>query len=130
MPTIGERIKNARIISKLTQNDLGKAVGVSGVAIMRYEKGLRTPNIKTLEDLSKVLNVSVGYLLGLEYIPQTGGDAEANRSSPYKLIREQQRQKDLQKLNSAFDKLNDDGQQKAVERVEELTEIPKYRREK
>ncbi len=29
-------------------------------------------------------------------------------------------------LMDAFDKLNPDGQQKAVERVEELTEIPKY----
>ena len=32
-------------------------------------------------------------------------------------------------LLTAFDKLNDEGQQKAVERVEELTEIPKYKKE-
>lgn len=30
---------------------------------------------------------------------------------------------------TAFRKLNIDGQQKAVERVEELTEIPKYQKE-
>lgn len=33
------------------------------------------------------------------------------------------------KLNRAFAKLNADGQQKAVERMEELTEIPKYQRQ-
>ena len=33
------------------------------------------------------------------------------------------------KLLIAFDQLNKDGQQKAVERIEELTEIPKYRAE-
>lgn len=37
---------------------------------------------------------------------------------------------DRGKLNAAFDQLNAAGQQKPVERVEELTEIPKYQREK
>lgn len=32
-------------------------------------------------------------------------------------------------LIEIFDTLNDDGQQKAIERVEELTEIPRYRRQ-
>lgn len=31
-------------------------------------------------------------------------------------------------LFSAFDRLNEDGQKKAIERVEELTEIPKYQK--
>ena len=30
------------------------------------------------------------------------------------------------KMDTAFNQLNEDGQQKAVERVEELTEIPRY----
>ena len=34
-----------------------------------------------------------------------------------------------QRLLAVFDQLNDEGQQKAVERVEELTEIPKYKKE-
>lgn len=33
------------------------------------------------------------------------------------------------RIQSALDQLNADGQEKAVERVEELTEIPKYRRD-
>ena len=32
-------------------------------------------------------------------------------------------------LISAFQKLNVDGQQKAIERVQELSEIPKYKKE-
>lgn len=117
------------MLSKLTQNDLGKAIGVSGVAIMRYEKDLRTPNIKTLEDLSKVLNVSMGYLMGLEYLPQTGGDAEANRNSPFKLIREQQQQKDLQsKLDSTFAQLNTVGKEKVVAFSEDIAKIPEYQK--
>lgn len=33
------------------------------------------------------------------------------------------------RLNAAYELLNDDGQQEAVKRVEELTEIPRYRTE-
>ena len=33
------------------------------------------------------------------------------------------------RISSALIKLNYDGQQKAIERVEELTEIPRYRRQ-
>ena len=32
------------------------------------------------------------------------------------------------RLNHAFDELNDDGQQEAVKRIEELAEIPKYKK--
>lgn len=33
------------------------------------------------------------------------------------------------RMGTAFDRLNDEGQQKAVERVEELTEIPRYQKD-
>ena len=37
---------------------------------------------------------------------------------------------DLLKIKQAFDSLNREGQQKAIERVQELTEIPKYQAKK
>jgi len=40
------RIKIARMRKGLTQDQLGKLVGVSGVAIMRYEKNQRQPKQK------------------------------------------------------------------------------------
>lgn len=42
----GNRIKTARIAKGLTQEELGKLVGVSGVAIMRYEKKPTTTKTK------------------------------------------------------------------------------------
>lgn len=41
----------------MTQNELGAAAGVSGVAIMRYERDLRTPKQKTLEKIAAALGV-------------------------------------------------------------------------
>ena len=40
---IGERIKRIRTFRKLTQAQLGEAVGLSDVRIRQYEIGNRTP---------------------------------------------------------------------------------------
>ncbi len=61
--TIGERIKSIRKAQGLSQNELGALVGVSGTAIMRYEKGEREPKIQLFRDIAKALRVSEGYLL-------------------------------------------------------------------
>ena len=53
---IGDRIKSARIAKRMTQEELGRAVGVQKAAIGKYESG-RVVNIKrsTLKKLSDVL---------------------------------------------------------------------------
>src|SRR5690554_3829228 len=43
----------------LTQVELADKVGVSSKTISRWEKGLSTPDIYALKELSKALNVSV-----------------------------------------------------------------------
>ena len=65
MSTIGERIKKARELRNITQSQLGEKLGVTGVTVMRYEKGQREPNIETIFNLAEKLNVSVSYLLGV-----------------------------------------------------------------
>ena len=42
---IGERLKEARIAKKLSQETLVNLLGVSKVSICGYEKGTRTPNM-------------------------------------------------------------------------------------
>ena len=59
MSTIGERIKKARELRNMTQSQLGEKLGVTGVTVMRYEKGQREPNIETIFNLAEKLNVSV-----------------------------------------------------------------------
>lgn len=50
----------------LTQTQLGALLGTTGVTIMRYEKGQRTPGVETLQQIAKLLNVEVITLLGLD----------------------------------------------------------------
>lgn len=129
--TIGERIKFCRERAKLTQDELGKKVGVTGVAIMRYEKGTRQPRIEQIVTIATELGVSPLALMGDEVTADTvalvlGGSFEA--ANNYKKMGYAFTDVEFTLIKS-FSNLNDEGQQKAVERVEELTEIPRYRRD-
>ena len=60
------KIKELRISQGLSLKALGKAVGVSGVAIGRWERKTRIPTIETLILFANYFNVSTDYLLGRE----------------------------------------------------------------
>lgn len=64
---MGERIKQLRQQKGLTQEQLGKHIGVKKAAIAKYEKG-NVKNMKrsTIEILSNLFNVSPSYLMCLD----------------------------------------------------------------
>ena len=53
---IGERIKRIRNFRKMTQSQLGEAVGLSDVRIRQYEIGNRTPKDDMIQELAKALD--------------------------------------------------------------------------
>jgi Zn-dependent peptidase ImmA (M78 family)/transcriptional regulator with XRE-family HTH domain len=59
--SIGERIKSARINVGLSQQELGTKLGITKMAISKYENGTVTPNSTTLIALSDALDVKVEY---------------------------------------------------------------------
>lgn len=61
-----ERLKELREDKNLSPKQLGRQIGVSDVAIYRWESKQRTPNIDVLILLAQFFNVSSDYLLGLE----------------------------------------------------------------
>lgn len=61
----GTRIKELRQISGMSQEELGRRVGVQRAAINKYEKGTVTNiPIHTIEKLADVFDVSPTYLVG------------------------------------------------------------------
>ncbi len=52
-------LRELRKKNGLTQVELGEKIGVTGSAIVQYEKGKRVPDLFTVVRLSEVLNVSV-----------------------------------------------------------------------
>ncbi len=75
---VGQHIRQARELANMTQAELGEKIGVSGVAIMRYEKGTRQPRIEQLQAIADALNVSPFYLLGDEKATMCANDIKAS----------------------------------------------------
>lgn len=63
---IARRIKQARIDKNMTQMNLAEAMGVSYQAVSSWERGNAMPDISKLEDLCRILDISVEALLGME----------------------------------------------------------------
>lgn len=140
---IGALLKQARKDAGLTQKQLGEKCGMADSAIRKYESGRVVPKLETLQKLATALGQDVSM-----FLPTKGEDAgEYSLLEPY-LTEEQKAElesldRELQKeieydvetefedkrrrLLMAYYRLTSEGQEKAIERVEELAEIPKYK---
>ncbi len=112
--TTGERIRQLRIEHQMTQEELGARIGVQKAAIYKYENGL-VVNLKRsiLEKLAIVLDTTPTYLMGMEDSAQQANVQLTPQQST---------------LLTAFDQLNDEGQIKAVEYVEDLVLTGRYKK--
>lgn len=61
-----KRLKELRQERNLTQQELGKLLDVSGQTILNWENDINDPPIPKLIKISKLFNVSVDYLLGVQ----------------------------------------------------------------
>lgn len=128
--TTGQRIKLARRNAGLTQKELGQKLGITYQTLAQWENDLRKPKFETLKRIADALGVPVGELLGLEDMGGGLWGHEADDSTVMKLAQNiKAHMAPKAKLNAAFDQLNNEGQGVAVQRVEELTEIPRYRKD-
>lgn len=59
--TIGGKIKNLRKSRKITQQEFAEKIGISRSTLSCYEIGQRTPNLKTLQQISAIFGVGLDY---------------------------------------------------------------------
>lgn len=128
---IKELIKERNITIKQLAEDSKIPVNTLYSIIKRDSERVRAETVQVLAD---VLGVAPTYLIGYDdkivrpeqYSQQELAEIKAGAWAAYQdhaaTITERP-------IIDAFRKLNDEGQQKAIERVEELTEIPKYQKE-
>lgn len=139
--TIGEQIKAARKKAGLTQAQLSEKSGVAAISIHQYEAGKREPRLEQLLRLAPALNVSMAYLLGVEdaegnmlstyfadpddfeFVKMLGLDTPAGRQA---FSLELPLNGPASRVKQAWAKLNEEGKEKAAERIEELSEISRY----
>lgn len=63
---IGERIKDLRLYSNLTQYELSQKADISRSVLSAYENNTAIPTATVIAKIAVALNVSADYLLGLE----------------------------------------------------------------
>lgn len=123
--TMGEIIKDLRIKSGMTMDELGEKLGVQKSAVRKWEKGA-VENIKrtTIQNMADIFDVDPCYLMGWE----TTHNQDCKLQKECNLIEALQAEygSDAVKLLQNFMELNAVGQQKALETVSDLTELPKY----
>lgn len=107
--TIGERIKVRREELGMTQEELAKKLGYkSRSSINKIELNGRNLTQTKIKEIADALQTTPSYIMGWE-----------NEEEQISILK--------RRMNIAFDKLNDLGQHEAVKRVEELSEIPRYK---
>lgn len=73
------RLKALREEKGLSQDELGKQIGISRGSISFYEKESRTPDIVVLDSISKFFDVSLDYLMGnVDSKTSKGAEIEKN----------------------------------------------------
>lgn len=106
------RIREIRKALGLTMKELGEKVDAAESTISQYETGKRQPDNETLLKLGEVLDVSVGYLLGVE--PREGDRVVTMDDFTYALQNEAKTLTDMDKqiLLSMAKQLNEARQKK------------------
>ncbi len=79
---IGLRLRAARLARKLSQTDLGTALGVSSQQIQKYENGINRISGSRLIQVATLLGVSVGHVLGEDSHAPVADDVMTALSCP------------------------------------------------
>lgn len=123
--TIGKKMRELRILRKMTLADLALKLNVTIKTIQRYEMGERKIDEKKLKDITDALSIPYD-----EFVDEVQREAFPNVSlpeSPTKVLAKILT-KDEQMLIQYFRILNDIGQKKVLDNVSDLTLIKAYQK--
>lgn len=115
-PTPGERIKELRLLAEMSQEELGRRVGVQRAAINKYEKGtVENIPLKTIEKIAQVFDVSPTYIVGWN-------KDEATLSAEVKIIQGVSffYGKESVELLESFNNLTPKGKKKVLQYVDDI----------
>ncbi|NPV43221.1 MAG: helix-turn-helix transcriptional regulator [Firmicutes bacterium] len=84
---IGNRIRQLRIKSGLTQEQLGEKSNLHYSYIGQVERGDKVPSLKTLKKITKALNTSLDYLLEPEEEYRVKSDRELLKQELVSLLK-------------------------------------------
>ena len=102
LTVIGQRIRTAREAARITQEELGRAVGCTAKHIGAIERGIKTPRLDTFIIIANTVKVSSDYLL--QDLLDQPIDSLAGECSAVAALLEPQTQKRILRAIRAFAK--------------------------
>ena len=112
--SFSSRLRQAREQAGFTQQDLAEKLGITKSAVGNYENGVSSPKWDVLLRIFDVLQVEPNFLYQDSFSSELSG---AVQLTPQQSA-----------LLSSFDQLNEEGQNKAVEYVEDLVLTGRYKK--
>ena len=120
MTNPGTKIKYLRQLANMSQEELGRRVGVQRAAINKYEKGSVTNiPISTIEKMAKLFEVSPTYILGWD---EVSGDP---LSAEVKVLQGVQRfyGADVVELIESYQSLDNNGKKRVQQYLDDLSMV-------
>lgn len=125
LSTTGSVIKTARKKKKLTQEQVAEHLGITAVAVSRYESGNRTPDYITCCRLAALLDIPLESLIPDEIWTWFDAGAEYGKDRAEGTFLDD----DECLLLEHFYYLNDAGRKEAIKRMSELRRLKEYKAE-
>lgn len=85
--SIGSRIRERRIVSGLSQKQLGDAIGMTFQQLQKYERGVNQISLFLLIEVAQVLNAPLTYFIGTDKAEITKDESNASVRLRVELIR-------------------------------------------
>jgi transcriptional regulator with XRE-family HTH domain len=85
--SVGQRLRQARLLAGASQEDVGTAIGVSFQAVQKYENGENRLSAGRLAAAAKFLGVPMSFFFQDDTEPQTAGDTAGFSSKEIELVR-------------------------------------------
>ena len=130
MYDLGNLLKELRIENELTQEELANKLNelhdikLNKGMISKWEANKSEPRFEYIKYMSKLYNVSLDYLLGLSKFKNKEEELADYKNRMNEFAENHNKNFYENKLLNSFNKLNDEGK-----RVDELTELSKYKKE-
>ena len=147
---ISKNIEAARVAAGLSKAEMARELNIPYTTYNSYERGEAEPKLETLVNIAGILKITPAALVSTEYAKKSAqnqkyiesilaGEIKAapdGRTLNELLEEEKQEQYKVVaevysgQIKEQLIRLNEKGMQVAVERVQELTEIPRYQKDK
>lgn len=105
------------------------SISIAKSTISKWENNKADPSMENAKILCNYFNISLDYLLGLSKFKNKEEELSDYKNRMNEFAKNHNKNFYENKLLDNFNKLNDEGKKEAIIRVNELTELSKYKKE-